>query len=63
MEAEAVKILPDLEVYDIMNKEAERFPGDGEGMIILPYLMGKIIKNLYRHVKRDFEDLYELSKR
>lgn len=41
MEQEAAKSMPEMDVYDIMNQEAEKIPAGSEGLIVLPYLMGE----------------------
>ena len=41
MEAEMAKQMIDMDVYDIMNQEAEEVPPGSEGLIVLPYLMGE----------------------
>ena len=35
------KQMIDMDVYDIMNQEAEEVPPGSEGLIVLPYLMGE----------------------
>ncbi|MCP1108926.1 FGGY-family carbohydrate kinase [Ohessyouella blattaphilus] len=41
MEAATAELMSDLDVYDLMNKEAEKVPAGCEGLIIHPYLMGE----------------------
>lgn len=41
MECATAKLICDMDVYDIMNKEAEKIPAGSEGLIVLPYLMGE----------------------
>ena len=41
MEHATAKLMSDMDVYDIMNKEAEKVPAGSEGLIVLPYLMGE----------------------
>lgn len=41
MEQETAKLMSDMDVYDIMNKEAEKVPAGSEGLIVLPYLAGE----------------------
>lgn len=41
MEHETAKLMADMDVYDLMNKEAEKIPAGSEGLIVLPYLMGE----------------------
>ncbi|SHJ42766.1 FGGY-family carbohydrate kinase [Hespellia stercorisuis] len=41
MEWETAKLMDDMDVYDIMNKEAEKVPAGSEGLIVLPYLAGE----------------------
>lgn len=41
MEHATAKMMADMDVYDIMNKEAKRIPAGCEGLIVLPYLMGE----------------------
>lgn len=40
-EAAAASQMAGLDVYDLMNKEAESVPAGSEGLIVLPYLMGE----------------------
>ena len=49
MEHATAQMLPDMDVYDIMNKEAEKVPAGSEGLIVLPYLMGErtVLWNAY----------------
>ena len=41
MEHATAKMMADMDVYDIMNQEAEKVPAGSEGLIVLPYLMGE----------------------
>lgn len=41
MEKATAKLMSGMDVYDIMNKEAEKVPAGSEGLIVLPYLMGE----------------------
>lgn len=41
MEQATAKLLDHMDVYDLMNKEAEKIPAGSEGLIVLPYLAGE----------------------
>lgn len=41
MEGAVAKLTDQMDVYDLMNREAEKIPAGSEGLIVLPYLAGE----------------------